>query len=139
MKIKLDKLINRYNLKNNFVFFGYVNNEKKYQILSESKIFISLSYEEGWNISVMEAASLSIPIIAYRLPAYSYLSDNYFSATLGDINNIKILIECLINNTEKYDTYTNNAKKLVDAYNYQAIAAEQLKYINDFLTNWQHT
>ncbi len=134
MKIKLDKLIDRYKLKNNFVFFGYVNSDKKYQILSESKIFISLSYEEGWNIAVMEAASLSIPIIAYKLTAYSYLGDNYFSATLGDINNIKILIECLINNTEKYDTYTNNAKKLVDAYNYQAIAVEQLKYIDNFLT-----
>jgi len=135
LKTKLDKLIDRYKLKNSFVFFGYVSSEKKYQILSESKIFISLSYEEGWNLAVMEAASLSIPIIAYRLTAYSYLGDNYFSATLGDVNNIKILIEGLINNTEKYDAYTNNAKKLVDAYNYQAIAVKQLEYIKDFLTN----
>ncbi len=134
MKTKLDKLLNKYKLSNNFIFFGYVDNIQKLQLLSSSKIFISLSYEEGWGISAMEAAALGIPLIVYKLPgAYSYLNGNYYSAPVGDINKIKTLIVDLIKNIDAANSYTQEAMRLVKTYHYSAIAEEQLRYIEDFL------
>ena len=133
MKTKLDKLINKYKLIDNFIFFGYVDNTKKLELLSNSKMFISLSYEEGWSLSVMEAAAVGIPIIVYALPAYSYLKGNYYSAPIGDINEIKLLIINLLKNIDTSNSYTKNAMRLAKSYHYSDIAEEQLRYMENFL------
>ena len=119
-----------------FEFFGYVGNNKKYDIMQHSKIFISLSYEEGWSISVMEAAALEIPIVAYNLPAYSYLNGNFYSAPIGDLNAIKLLIEKLLDNINISKDIAHKAKFFVSKYNYEEIAQEQLEYFSDFITNY---
>lgn len=133
MKIKLDKLIHKFGLEGQLTFFGYVNNEQKIEILKRSKIFISLSYEEGWSISVMEAANYGIPIVAYDLAAYNYLHGNYYSAPVGNLFIVRTLIINILNNTELLDKYIKNAMYYVKAYNYADIAEDQLKYMSNFL------
>ena len=133
MKTKLDKLIHKYGLEGQITFFGYVNNEKKVEILKSSKIFISLSYEEGWSISVMEAANYGIPIIAYDLVAYNYLHGNYHSVPVGNLIVVKSLIINLLSNTELLNKYVESATFYVKSINYEDVSKTQLKYMSDFL------
>lgn len=132
MKKKLDKLLHKFKLTDQVKFFGYVSNTKKIEILSSSKLYISLSYEEGWSISVMEAAFYGVPIIAYEIPAYSYLKGNYYHASISNLREISKLIKTLLGDITISNTYVKNAMLLVKEYNYNDIAKTQIKYMEDF-------
>ena len=87
---KIRKMISRFGLSENILLKGYVSDEQKYEILKRSKIFLFLSYEEGWALSVLEAATMGTPIVAYSLPAYYYLRGNYFPVEVGNIGSFEI-------------------------------------------------
>ncbi|MGC8982056.1 MAG: glycosyltransferase, partial [Minisyncoccia bacterium] len=107
--------------------------DEKNKILAKSKIFISLSYEEGWGISVMDAAYLRIPIVAYSLKAYSYLNDNYFKCKVGDLNDVVEKIIYIIENYEEAIKLSLEAEKQVSNYDYKKIAYDQYQYYLDII------
>ncbi len=47
-------------------FCGYVDDVTKHEILATSEVHLMPSLKEGWGIAVMEAASHSVPTVAYR-------------------------------------------------------------------------
>lgn len=65
---------------------GFVgDDDEKRRLLSESRLLLAPSYEEGWGISVCEALATGIPVVAYRLPALDELFDSaYLGANPGD-------------------------------------------------------
>ena len=133
IKTKLDKLIRKSELQGQVIFFGYVSNKQKIETLKKSKLFISLSYEEGWNISLMEAASYGVPIIAYELCAYTYLNMNYYSIPPGNLIKVRSVIKTILNDPDLLNKYVENARDCVNTYNYKEISEIQLKYIHSFL------
>jgi len=48
-------------------FFGYVSEQKKYELLAKSHVLVFPSIHEGWGLVILEAASVSTPTIAYRV------------------------------------------------------------------------
>ncbi len=121
-KLKVLRILKENNVEKNFVFFGTVDNITKLKILSSSSIYLHLSYEEGWGMSVMDAASLGIPIVAYDLPAYSYLNGKFNAVKIGDIEGIVKAIEGVLSNYSAAISIASEAKNLVDKYNYLEIA-----------------
>lgn len=128
---KLINKIEKSNLDSFITFLGYVTEEEKINLFKKAKIFLFPSYEEGWAISVMEAARYCVPIVAYDLPAYSYLNDNFFKVPPGDIKKLAEAIEQCLENKELREKYVKNAYQLVLKYNYKEIA-------NDHLTIFKH-
>ncbi|MGC9047020.1 MAG: glycosyltransferase family 4 protein, partial [Minisyncoccia bacterium] len=127
-KKKLIRIIKKYKIKDNIIFFGKLQEDEKNKILAKSKIFISLSYEEGWGLSVMDAAYLGIPIVAYSLRAYSYLNDNYFKCKVGDLNDVVEKIIYIMENYEEATKLSLEAEKIVSNYDYKKISNDQYKY-----------
>lgn len=125
-KIKVSKILKANNLDENFIFFGTLDNEAKLKILSSSSIYLHLSYEEGWGMSVMDAASSGIPIVAYDLPAYSYLKGKFNAVNVGDIEQVAKVIENVLSNYSEAASIAAEGKKLVDRYNYLDIARYQI-------------
>ena len=125
-KRKALKILEANNLNESFFFFGTVDNQTKLNILCSSKIYLHLSYEEGWGMSVMDAAYAGIPIVAYNLPAYSYLKGKYNSVRVGDIKEAASTIKNVISNYSDAISIAEEAKKLVSAYNYLDIAKYQI-------------
>jgi glycosyltransferase involved in cell wall biosynthesis len=76
--------INRLGLKGAIQVLGRIDNTQKRDLLSRAKVFPFPSYEEGWSMSVMEAASLGSIPITYDLPAYRYLGGSHVTAPIGD-------------------------------------------------------
>ncbi|HCH5086976.1 glycosyltransferase [Vibrio parahaemolyticus] len=60
---ELERLKYRYKNKENVIFLGQRDNIA--QILSQSKVFVSGSYYECFPISILEAMSLSLPIVSF--------------------------------------------------------------------------
>ena len=125
-KMKVSRILRANNLNENFVFFGTLDNEAKLKILLSSNIYLHLSYEEGWGMSVMDAAYAGIPIIAYNLPAYSYLKEKYNAVNVGNIERVAQVIENVLSNYSEAVSMATEAKKLVGKYNYLNIARYQI-------------
>ena len=62
-------------LEHNVILAGGLDSPTLYKILKQSRVFISLSHEEGWGISVAEALAAGLPVVAFELPAFRYLGD----------------------------------------------------------------
>lgn len=49
-------------------FHGYVSDERRERLLSEAWLTVLPSEAEGWGLTVLEAASIGTPAVAYRVP-----------------------------------------------------------------------
>lgn len=127
----IKKKIQRENIEGAFTFFGYVSEEVKYNILKKSKAFINLSYEEGWSISISEAVALKIPVIAYDLPAYSYIKGAFYQSKPGDVKKVVTNYFEIINNPNETEEKTEKAygllKEYVEKNNAETIALKHLR------------
>lgn len=133
---KIRKMINKSGLSENVLLKGYVSDELKYELLKESKIFLFLSYEEGWALSVMEAASMGTPIIAYSLPAYYYLRGNYFPVELGNTQLCAETVKQVLDDNASAMKKAMKAKQCVDKYSYDFIAKQQLIFFRRIVDNY---
>lgn len=133
---KIKKMIDGYGLSNNIILKGFISDEEKIELLRSSKLFISLSYEEGWSLSVMEAAACGLPVVAYELPAYYYLRGNYFKVRPSDILNCAETVVNVISDYQSSYLTGKKAKELAIKFNYDFISNQQLiffkKIIRDF-------
>lgn len=122
---KIKKMINRLGLSENVFIRGYLSEEQKFELLKKSQVFLFLSYEEGWSISVMEAASVGTPIIAYYLPAYYYLQGNYFAVELGNIQLCAETVKKVIDDNSLALKKVIKARECVGRFSYDFIAKQQ--------------
>jgi glycosyltransferase involved in cell wall biosynthesis len=49
-------------------FYGYISNEKKYDLLSRAHIILVPAVREGWGLVVTEANAMGTPAIGYDVP-----------------------------------------------------------------------
>jgi glycosyltransferase involved in cell wall biosynthesis len=54
--------------KKDVTFYGYISNEKKYELLSQSHIILVPGVREGWGQIVTEANAMGTPAIGYHVP-----------------------------------------------------------------------
>ncbi len=108
----LDKarfFINSNNI-NNVYLFGNKNNVFKY--LYESDLFLSTSLYEGHPISILEAMSIGLPIIASKVTGnIDTIKDNYSGLLyrLGDINQAVYCIKRIMNDNSLKSKISFNA------------------------------
>ena len=133
---RIRKMIHKFGLSENIVIRGYVSEDQKFELLKKSKIFLFLSYEEGWSISVMEAASVGTPIVAYSLPAYFYLQGNYFPVELGNIQLCAKTVKQVLDNDQLSIEKSTNAKECVDRFSYDFIAKQQLIFFKRIVEDY---
>lgn len=132
---KVQKKIIDLNLNENVTMFNNIENSFKANLIKSSRVFIFPSYIEGWALSVMEAAAGEVPIVAYDLPAYSYLKGNFFAVKPGNVKQFAAkIIECLSDYPKSLEI-AKKAKIEVSKYNYKQIAEDQLRFFNDFINN----
>ncbi len=78
------KLLSQLQIENKVTFLGFVDDEKKYQLLSRANILIHTSIKEGWGINVIEANAMGTPSVVYRV---SGLSDSVVDNSTGLMTN----------------------------------------------------
>ncbi len=52
-------------------FTGGISEDQKNGLLAQSRVGVSLSYEEGWGLSVTEFLAAGLPVAAYDLPVFA--------------------------------------------------------------------
>lgn len=134
-KNRVVRKLARFGAEKNIVFTGFLQENEKNEVVSSSKVFISLSYEEGWSLAVMDAASAGIPVLAYNLPAYSYLKGNYFPISSGNIDEAVEKFKFIMENYNVALEKAREARKQVLKYSYDKITSYQLNCYNDIINS----
>ncbi len=91
---KIDRAIEKHDLKNNVILPGYIDEEDKPAIFKLAHVFCFPSFYEGFSIPVLEAMTLGIPVLASKIPPHEEVAGN--SALLFDVNDKKDLEEKLL-------------------------------------------
>lgn len=100
-----------------------------WEIVRTSRVFLFPSYEEGWSLAVMEAAWLSVPVVAYDLPAYSYLQNALLSHPPGDIEGMSNSVIRLLADEEGRRRLVARAKARIGNYMPGVVASRELRSI----------
>ena len=69
----LMKTMEERGLTHSVTFTGGIPEEEKNKFLRQSKLGLSLSFEEGWGLSVTEFLAAGLPVVAYDLPVFREL------------------------------------------------------------------
>lgn len=132
-KVELEKKIINLGLEKKIYLKGKIEHSKVPEILSQFSIFCCTSHHESFGVSIVEAISMRIPIIATKVDGFlEILKEDYgflvpirrpdiIAERLNDLLiHPKIYDECKkkINNIELKDyNFNNNILKMIEYYN----------------------
>src|SRR3989344_2889759 len=64
---EIRRKVDAHNLKDKVSFFGFVSQEKKFELLARTHILINPSVHEGWGLVNIEANAMGTPVIGYSV------------------------------------------------------------------------
>lgn len=102
-KLRIDKKI---------TFWGFVDEEKKFELLSRAHIAINTSIREGWGLVNIEANSMGLPVLAYDVSgSRDSIIDGRtgFLSALGDHKDLAANALRLTHNKNIYQTIQRQA------------------------------
>lgn len=65
---RIEKMAKDLDLEGKVKFWGFVSQEKKFELLARAHLLINPSVREGWGLVNIEANSMGIPVVAYSSP-----------------------------------------------------------------------
>jgi glycosyltransferase involved in cell wall biosynthesis len=68
---RTEQLLTELGLRDSVLFTGGISETEKNKLLGRSKVGLSLSYEEGWGLSITEFLATGLPVVAYDLHVFS--------------------------------------------------------------------
>lgn len=129
-KERINKLVKRMRIENNVTLFGFVSEDEKYSILTNSKVYVFPSYLESWGIAVAEAMACGLPVVAYDLPVYKEVfEDKLVTVPLGNVNAMVKRVEFLLENPEAARKIGEEGKDFVKKYDWSVVAERELSAI----------
>ncbi len=121
------KLIDEAGLSGTVTFAGGVPEKEKNRLLAASSIGLSLSYEEGWGLSVTEYLAAGLPVAAYDLPVFQSEFEGHLTLhTRGDQDAVaQTLVDWLLNPTVA-EQVGKKGREFVHRFDYRTVAQEEL-------------
>lgn len=116
-------------------FWGYVSEEKKFQLLARAHLLINPSIREGWGLVVIEAASVGTPAVGYNVPG---LRDSILDGKTGILCNpnpkaCSEVVLHLMSDQKKYQTLRQNCFKWAKQFNWQKSSKKSLLLIEKLI------
>ena len=130
---ELEKFIKENKLNEKVKLFGSLSREKVFEILRESNIFVLTSNYEGFPITILEAMSCGLPIIASNVGGIREIvvSETGYLVNKLDIEAFKKALTELIENPELRERMGENARKKVeDNFSLEKMLRETEKVYN---------
>ena len=114
-------------------FWGFVTDQKKYELLTRAYVLIFPSVHEGWGLVIIEAASVGTPTVAYKV---SGVKDAVVDRQTGLLTenetpeSLAKLISELYKNKKLLTKLSKNAKRWSKRHTWEKSTKESLKLIN---------
>ena len=105
---------------------GGISEEEKNLLLAQACVGLSLSYEEGWGLSVTEFLATGLPVVAYDLPVFrDIFPDQLESVPAGDKTAASEAILKLLRDPHLIEK-GSKAREFAQRYDYRNIAGDEL-------------
>jgi len=134
--------IDRLGLNENVILMGFTEEDKKYEILNDSRIFILPSEREGFSLSTLEAMAVGcVPIVAK--PKYdevfgvAHFVKNNINGIYYEVGNIEQLaksILSLIENTRYLSMLSTSANETARSFDVQIFRRRLLSAVESILS-----
>ncbi|ADY01295.1 glycosyl transferase group 1 [Vulcanisaeta moutnovskia 768-28] len=124
-------MIRKYGLEDYVRLLGFVDEIKKFELLSRSRVMIYPSYFDTFAISVLEALTVGTPVVAYSIPAISmnYRTDSVVKIKVGDKRSMAIAVNELLNDPARLEQLSREAIIFSRRYSWRKIALQFLQRI----------
>ncbi len=132
----LQKKAKSLNVFDRIAFWGYISQEKKFELMGKAHILLAPSLKEGWGLIVPEAGFVETPAIGYDVPGLREVIKNHKTGYLTLSNNASELaksINKILKNKSEYKKLSRAAKKLSLSYNWDNTAEVALKVMRESL------
>jgi glycosyltransferase involved in cell wall biosynthesis len=96
MRRRLFSMARELGVERNITILGTVAEERKWQLLAQSRVFLFPSHVEGWGIAPIEAHLCGLPVVAYDLPAYEETLRHSPAATLVPIGDVDAFADAAV-------------------------------------------
>ena len=113
---ELNKITKEHGLVDRVHFTGWISEEEKIKLLSETTIFVHPSLEDVFLLSLLEAAAIGIPCVAFDVESNStILEDNKTGIIVKDISSegLSQKLDLLLNDNNLYDKISKNSKLIL--------------------------
>ncbi|MCM1103043.1 MAG: glycosyltransferase family 4 protein [Clostridium sp.] len=104
------------------VFWGFVPEEQKYDLMQRAHVLVCPSVREGWGIIISEAGYLGTPSIVYSSPglrdAVSYGETGYL-CKYNTVNELVHYMREAADNIEKYERLRTRAHRFADTLRWE--------------------
>lgn len=124
---RLNDFINNEKLDELIKYEGWIVGKEKEELLSKSDILVLPSYNEGLPISILEAMSHGLAIIATNvggIPEIVSTAGNGFLVSPGDKELLWKAIDHFLSNREEIDRMGQNGKKVIKNYYPESVIPE---------------
>ncbi len=129
---QLVDLIKQKNIEKNIQLFGFVDQKKKFELMSRAHAILVPSIREGFGLIVPEANSVGTPAIVYNVPGLKDTVKDWVNGLITKENSARGLceaMELIISKKEKYDKMLILAKKESENYNWDNTAKVALQVL----------
>ena len=114
-------------LQGSVTFTGGISEARKNELLAQSRIGVSLSYEEGWGLSVTEFLAAGLPVVAYELPVFRHIFPGQLvPVPPGDWPRLAREVTGLLMDETRQFALGNAGRQFVQRYDYRQVAKEEL-------------
>lgn len=113
-------------------FWGFVDKDKKFELLEKAKLLVNPSIREGWGLVVIEAASVGTPTVGYDVPG---IRDSIINDKTGiidkqnSVESITFQIMNLLNDHSRYQKMREEALKWSKKFSWDKSIRESLTLI----------
>lgn len=124
------------NLEDWMKFWGYVREQKKFELLARAHLLINPSIREGWGLVVIEAASVGTPTIAFNVAGLRNSIIDAKTGILTEDNTINKMVEeivQLMHNKPKYEEIRKNAILWSKKFTWEKATKMSLKLIDKIM------
>jgi len=113
-------------------FWGFVDDRKKFKLLSEAWVMVNPSVREGWGLVNIEAAACETPVFGYNVSGMKDSVQNGKTGILlkqGETMELAGKIVEIINNKSKHEQYKKRSKKWSEKFSWDKSNRESLELI----------
>lgn len=126
----IEALIDELSLWNHVVIHGFVDEEKKIEILSRAAVFATPSMHEGWGLTVIEANSHGCPAVAYDVPGLRAAIRHGETGLLAqDDVDFEMALSLFLSNDEMRRRYAEAAREWAKTFSWDSCAQQTLKIL----------
>lgn len=130
----LKKMAKKLKLLDKITFFGFVSQEKKFELMGRAHFLLVPSSKEGWGLIVPEAGLVGTPSIGYNVAGLKEVIQDRKTGYLTSNNTpsgLVTIVNKVLGNKNEYKKIRKAAKKLSLSYNWDRTAEVGLKIIKN--------